>query len=379
MISKEEYLVLYKKFLDGECTSEELDALEQFKDELEFVDVSEFEDLDKNQIRKRILRHLKISRGVHVTSKYLWLKVAAILCIALTAALLISEFLSNDRSQIAKFKTQKTETILPGSDKAFLTTANGSTIVLTDAENGEIGVESGIKITKTKQGILIYSDLKQSTANKAEAINTLTIPKGGQYQLVLSDGTKVWLNSASVLRFPVSFTSSQRKVELSGEAYFEVSKNKHKPFIVHTNRTDVHVLGTHFNVNAYTDDQSVTTTLLEGSVKLVKSNSVAMLKPGQQGVILEGKSSIDVKYADLEQVMAWKNGFFVFKNTDIKTIMKQAERWYDIEVEYQTNLEDKEFGGKISRYKNIEELLKNLELTGTVHFKVQGRRVIVMK
>ncbi|MBC7915351.1 MAG: FecR family protein, partial [Pyrinomonadaceae bacterium] len=254
-----------------------------------------------------------------------------------------------------------------------------STIVLTDAENGEIGVESGIKITKTKQGILIYSDLKQSTSNKTEAINTLTIPKGGQYQLVLSDGTKVWLNSASVLRFPVTFTGSQRRVELTGEGYFEVAKNKQQPFIVSANGAMVQVLGTHFNVSAYSDDESVNTTLIEGSVRLLKEKNAVILMPGQIGITTSANQKIMVEKANLEHTMAWKNGYFLFYDLDLKTIMKQAARWYDIDVEYKGSMGSEQYSGKISKYKDISELLENLKLTGTVNFTIEGRRVIVMR
>ncbi|MDB5010807.1 MAG: anti-FecI sigma factor, FecR, partial [Mucilaginibacter sp.] len=171
----------------------------------------------------------------------------------------------------------------------------------------------------------------------------------------------------------------ERKIELTGEAYFEVAKNKEKPFKVKFNDQEVEVLGTHFDIKAYSDDPDTKTTLLEGSVKISRNNIKQILAPGQQAVSDASSKGFNIQKANIQEVMAWKNGYFMFNSLSIQSIMKQASRWYDVDVVYQGNMTDKEYGGRISKYKNISELLKNLELTGTIHFKIEGRRVTVMQ
>jgi len=388
MISnKEEFVLLYNKFQLGQCTPEEIELLNSYQDELNLLDDSwDNAAEDKQMVHDRIWQKLNQSRNLPTkkAKKYPWLKIAAMLLVTLSAGVGIIKYRQNKVEQVvAKApESNKQPLILPGGNKAFLTMADGSTIALTDARNGRLATQAGLQVSKAKDGMLIYHFAKENTGDVADnesAFNTITTPRGGQYQVVLADGTKVWLNAASSLRFPVAFTGKTRNVELTGEGYFEVAKNKVKPFIVKANGTDVEVLGTHFDISAYSDDKTVTTTLLEGSVRLVKADVTTMLVPGQQGISLNGGREINVQRADIEQTMAWKSGFFMFKNTYIRDIMKQASRWYDVEVDFQDNLKDKEYGGKISKYKDISELLRNLELTGTIHFKVEGRRVTVMQ
>ncbi len=383
MISREEYLSLYEKNLSGLCSPEEIELLNNYQDEVTFAD-SGWEDhkVSKHEVQARIWQRLNESRNVaakpekNKRANFIVLKIAAVLLLSIAVSLIFFNKRSNkNSSSVARAKHQN---IHSGGDKAILTMANGSTITLTDAKNGKLFTQNGIQISKAKDGMLEYRFNSDKRSISNTGYNTITTPRGGQYQIVLSDGTKVWLNAASSLRFPVTFTGNFRKVELTGEAYFEVAKNKTKPFILKANGTDVQVLGTHFNISAYTDDNAVTTTLLEGSVRLVKAETIAMLKPGEQGTSLNNQTNIKVEKADIEQVMAWKNGYFLFDNTNIHTIMKQAARWYDVDVEYQGSV-NKYFGGKISKYKDIDELLKNLELTGTIHFKIAGRRVTVIQ
>lgn len=218
-----------------------------------------------------------------------------------------------------------------------------------------------------------------TTATTTPEFNTITTPRGGQYQVVLEDGTRVWLNAASSIRFPQAFIGVTREVELTGEAYFEVAKNKAKPFIVQANGTKVQVFGTHFNINAYGDNSNVTTTLLEGSVRMSSGSSAVMLAPGQQGDAVNG-ATIKVSPADIQQTMAWKNGLFIFHDLNITEVMKQVGRWYDVDVEYRDDeVKKNEFGGTISKYKNITELLDVMVLTRSIHYKIEGRRVIIMK
>jgi ferric-dicitrate binding protein FerR (iron transport regulator) len=264
--------------------------------------------------------------------------------------------------------------IAPGGNKAILTLADGKNIVLDTASNGTLAQQGGIKVIKTGAQ-LNYS----SGINPAEVLyNTVTTPKGGQYQLTLSDGSRVWLNAASSLHFPTAFSGKERKVELTGEGYFEVAKNKEKPFIVTANNTSIEVLGTHFNVNAYSDENSIKTTLLEGSVKVSKGNAGTLIVPGEQARVNNFSGDITVKKdVDLDETVAWKNGKFVFQSEDIKSIMRQLERWYDVNVVYSKNVTDEEFIGSISRQVNISEILEMLEKAGSVYFEIKGRTIIV--
>lgn len=326
-----------------------------------------------------------------------WVQVAAILILAagLSAGYIFRNS-DTDRTQALTGKTGLPAVgaadILPASSQAILTTANGSRIVLNELDSGTITTQAGVKVCKTKDGKVVYqfgTQVKNTQTDEAApadkhrnetATNTITTPRGGQYQLILVDGTKVWLNAASSLVFPVNFQGSSRTVTLTGEAYFEVAKSKTRPFIVHTGDIDIQVLGTHFNVNAYQNNKGVVTTLLEGSVRLHKGNVRRVLKPGQKGTTLFGQSDISVQRADLNQVMGWKNGNFIFdESMSIADIMKEVSRWYDVDVEIKGDLTSKRFGGTVSRYKDIHELLNNMELTHAIHYKIQGKKVIIMK
>jgi ferric-dicitrate binding protein FerR (iron transport regulator) len=193
---------------------------------------------------------------------------------------------------------------------------------------------------------------------------------------VLADGTKVWLNAASSLRFPAAFAGKERIVELNGEGYFEVAKNASMPFHVRVHDMDVQVLGTHFNINAYTDETAMRTTLLEGSVQVSQGEQTQLLTPGQQAAASQNGQIQLADGVDVEEVMAWKNGMFQFQGADLETILRQAARWYDIDVEYKQRISDR-FSGQISKNVNLSQLLKILELTGKVHFEIEGRKIIV--
>lgn len=268
----------------------------------------------------------------------------------------------------------------PGSTKATLTLANGQKITLDDAKKGKLADQLGISVSKTENGQLIYTVAGKSGLSDEISYNTLETPAGGQYQLILPDGTKIWLNAGSSLKYPASFASlKERRVTLKGEAYFEVSHHKDLPFRVQTPKQTVEVLGTHFNVNAYTDEPDTKTTLLEGSVKVLPENKaqVMMLKPGQQAQVGADNEVISI---DTESVTAWKNGDFILKDEDFQATMRKIARWYDVEIVYDESApKDIELGGWVSRSKHISAVLKIIESTGKVHFKVQGRRVTVTK
>lgn len=263
----------------------------------------------------------------------------------------------------------------PGGNKAILTLANGRSITLADAQNGVVGLQSGTQVVKLDSGYLAYQPGKAVGDGEAE-YNTLTIPRGGQFRVMLPDSTVVWLNAASTLKYPVVFTAKQRTVELSGEAYFEVKAAPDAPFRVKTKGMEVAVLGTHFNVNAYGDNNFFYVTLLEGAVKVQGKDEPVVLSPGQQANV-DGAGSIQIKQADTAQVMAWKNGFFEFKGADVNAVFSQLTRWYNITVRYEGDLSSRRFVGKIPRTYNLDEVLTVLQ-ESDIHFRIEGDKVIVL-
>jgi transmembrane sensor len=271
----------------------------------------------------------------------------------------------------------------PGGNKAVLTLADGSKIILDGTKHGKIARQQSISIENIKSGEIVYNAeeaiKKQDKPVEVNltAYNTIETPRGGQYEVVLPDGTKVWLNAASSLKYPVLFAGNDRRVDLTGEAYFEVAKNAAKPFIVKTRGQSVEVLGTHFNINSYTDEDAVKTTLLEGSVKVHGNAGGQMVKlvPGQQAVNVTGNLSV-LRDADTDEATAWKNGKFVFRDVELKTIMRQLSRWYDVDVVYQGQVVAKHYRGRISRNVPVSQLLEILNTSG-LNFTINGREIIV--
>ncbi len=268
--------------------------------------------------------------------------------------------------------------VLPGGNKAVLTLANGKKIILDNANTGVLAKQGSTDIDKTKDGQIIYKAFNHGQNDQNITLNTVSTPRGGQYQVVLSDGSKVWLNAASSLRFPAVFKGKTREVEITGEAYFEVAKNAAMPFLVKTGRSVVEVLGTHFNIMAYNNESFIKTTLLEGSVKVRSGNSIHFLKPGQQALLnAQGQTQI-IEDVDVDDETAWKNGLFQFKDAGIETVMRQAERWYNVTISYEGKIPVKQFTGRISRDVKVSELLNMLKYFG-VNFRIDGKNITVMK
>lgn len=264
--------------------------------------------------------------------------------------------------------------IKPGTDKALLTLADGTVITLTDRDSSmALGADNAV--IRIRKGQLTYKGMAGQHKQGGTAYHTLTTPRGGQYRIELPDGTNVWLNASSTLRFPEQFDSDTRMVKLEGEGYFEVAKNKAKPFIVAVNNTEVKVLGTHFNIMGYADEPSTNTTLIEGAVQITSGKNKVLLKPGDQARVSDG---IQVAKLDTEPYVAWKNGDFNFEHERIESIMRKLSRWYNIEVKYQGKITNEGFVGKLPRSKNLADVLDILETTGLVHFKVEERSVTVM-
>jgi ferric-dicitrate binding protein FerR (iron transport regulator) len=269
--------------------------------------------------------------------------------------------------------------IAPGSNKAMLILGDGTSIELAAAKPGDIARQGDYKIIKLDSSVLSYhrSNPASATGDGKIVYNTISTPRGGQYQVILPDGTHVWLNSASSLKFPTTFTGKSRQVALSGEAYFEVTKNKSIPFIASVGNMQVNVLGTHFNIMAYTDEAAIKTTLLEGSVKLVNGKNSALIKPGEQGSLGKETDGFRVSTANIDEVMAWKEGKLRFDEMDIHAIMRQIARWYDVEITYAGDLSGINLSGAIPRKEYASELLKALEMTQRVQFDMQGNKIIV--
>lgn len=277
-----------------------------------------------------------------------------------------------------------TKDITSGKDGATLTLANGRQIIIKHALVGNIASEAGVKISKTADGQLVYEIAGNDVS--PVAYNTLSTTRGQQTQLHLPDGTLVYLNAASSLRYPTSFAKSTiREVSLTGEGYFEVAaayrsfngRRIKQSFVVKSQRQQVEVLGTHFNINSYGDDRTIRTTLIEGLVRVSSGNQTQVLKPGQQGVLSEAE--LKVEPADIQTAVAWKNNEFMFESEPIQNIMKLVERWYDVEIVYEGAVPDYKFNGAVSRFGNVSKVLQILESTKKVHFKIEGRRITVSK
>ena len=305
----------------------------------------------------------------------LWLRISAAAA-AIFIIVSIGLVLQNQNQNV---KNVFHNDIPAGMNSATLTLDNGKKIILSNANSGQLASESGILITKSADGEVIYS-IKNQTENAANKSHTLSTVNGQTYRLQLPDQSKVWLNAASSIKFPASFAGiKNRKVELTGEAYFEISKDKEHPFIVKTTQQEVQVLGTHFNINSYEDKHNTSTTLLEGSVKITNEHKKQqLLKPGETALV-NNKENILVSPADIKSAMAWKNGDFRFNEERIDEIMLKISRWYDIEVTYHGPISKEKFSGKISRNKNISEVLNMLSYSNAVKFIVEGRRVTVMQ
>ncbi|MFN0292567.1 FecR family protein [Pedobacter helvus] len=262
--------------------------------------------------------------------------------------------------------------VLPGGDKATLTLADGSQIALSQNSTGQVATQGDIAIHRDAKGQIVYM-VKGNEQDDSEQINILSTPAGGKFSVVLSDGSKVWLNASSSIRFPAAFSKQSRRVEVKGEAYFEIEKDAARPFYVNNGSSEIKVLGTHFNVMAYPDEYRSELTLLEGSVQFTKNGHSELLKPGKQILFTENDSETKQVNANIEEVMAWKNDLFVFNNTNIDEVMKELVRWYDVKVKFEGEKPDISFTGVIPRNANVSKVLKALELTGDVVFGIENK------
>jgi len=329
---------------------------------------------------------------------------AIILLVAGAAYFFLARPSKAEMAKTGELRKGSGDDILPGANKAVLTLGNGSTIILDSAHTGNLAMQGGAAVVKVDSGQLVYHAGKGNTTDIV--YNTLTTPKGGQFELVLPDGTKLWLNAASSVTYPTAFTGDERKVLVTGEAYFEVHKNVSQPFKVFINgKEEIEVLGTTFNVNGYADERDIKTTLLEGSVRVTEAEAQVtgiahvgvntnmsklsvVLKPGQQAQLVVGENTNngggdgDMKIKLLtnqaqDQIVAWKNGLFNFTGADLETVMRQLARWYDVEVVYERDIPKMKFVGEMQRELNLLDVLDVLKRTD-VHFRIEGRKIIVL-
>lgn len=287
-----------------------------------------------------------------------------------------SAYLSLQKKKEHVFATD----VAPGKNKAILTLANGKKISLSDAMNGDVAKEAGFSITKTADGHLVYNVAAAENVNDSR-LNTISTPNGGEWQIQLPDGSTVWLNAASSIQYSLNIgTAKQRVVKLDGEAYFEVAKNAAHPFIVETDKQAVEVLGTHFNINSYKDEKVTKTTLLEGSVRVSHNttNESEVLKPGEQSLV--SVSGIAIKEVNVDEAIAWKNGYFMFNNERQESILRKVARWYNVEIEYaDPAAKNVMYYGTVSRFEKISKVLTKFEQTGEVRFDIKDNKLIVYK
>jgi ferric-dicitrate binding protein FerR (iron transport regulator) len=303
------------------------------------------------------------------------IKIAASILILVSVCLIF--YTRTTPKYVATVHQTPKSQIRPGSNKAVLTLANGAKIVLNNMGNGHLAVQNSTQIIKLNNGSIAYTTEKEPLNAKKVLYNTMSTPRGGKYEIVLADGTRVTLDAASSITYPVAFYGKERQVTVTGQAYFQVVHNASQPFSVVVKGQVIQDIGTAFNVNAYDDDPSVKITLQQGAVAVSNKLKTVSLKPGEQAEVKDGEQNISVKSVDVNEAIAWKNGWFILHNESIKDVMKQAARWYDVDIDYEGNIMPRKFGGTISKYKDISELLENLKIAGNIKYKIEGRRVIL--
>ncbi|MNK06652.1 fec operon regulator FecR [compost metagenome] len=378
-MDKEEIKQLIARYHAGKCDPEEIAFIEswynQWNDKLPFGLSSLELGTDLLLIKQNVL-----SSKPNPSTPSLWshfIKIAAaIAIITLGTWLYLSYTPLSNQSDLQ----HATANIAPGKNTATLMLANGKTINLSATKTGLV-IKSNSLTYNDGSAMLNAEELRNNNVYQKNALLIASTPLGGTYQVTLPDGTKVWLNAATTLKFPATFSGlANRKIELIGEAYFEVSKNKNQPFIVNANHMALTVLGTHFNVNAYADDTGPAATLLEGSIKVYPSNQVqhsALLKPGQQANLIG--NIISVHPVDVNQAIAWKEGKFSFYREEVGSIMKKISRWYNVSVFYKDGADKIKFTGTISRYEKIYRVIEMLQSTGELKFKVADRNIYISK
>ena len=373
---------ILQKYLDGQCTPSEAKLVESWLDHEASSGIGKAENTEKmlrsrDNIREQLIQTI---RAKQPNTRQMWTRLSIAACF-LAFVVFGAVLLRNEKEEGEYLVVNKVveEVVTPGSQSAILTLSDGSTIRLDDIGEGVLEHNDGVKISQSADGQLAY-EVDNSQSVQKTRINKISIPFGGFYKVILQDGTKVSLNSGSTLVYPTQFTGDTRSVELQGEAYFEVASNKKRPFIVKARDTDIRVTGTSFNLEAYTEEKAIVTTLLEGEVYVSKEQTKVHLHPGEQSTSVYGASQITKKaVVDAEASIGWTMGYFIFEDQEIESILREVARWYDVDIYIQkSEAIGKKIGGTFARTKSIEELLHYFKKLHVLEFKKEGRRVTVM-
>ncbi|NII83251.1 MULTISPECIES: FecR family protein [unclassified Pedobacter] len=375
---------LIQHYLDGTASAKEVYLVDSFVEQQLLENIWNADEaqkaafgeklkarIDAQRLKGEDNRQNQVVRPKTITRR-LWIIAAsaAVLALCLMGSLFAIKNRTEDRSE------RYANDVAPGGNRAILTLADGRKIDLSDSKTGELAITKGLNVKKAADGLLIFSVIDNGGAKEEGRNNTVTTPSGGQYQVKLPDGTLVWLNAETKFTFPSHFSEKNRRVELDGEAYFEVSKDKNHPFIVKSKKQEVEVLGTHFNINSYENSLGTKTTLLEGSVKVKGTRGEKIIAPGEQSVLYG--NTIEVNAVDPTFAIDWKNGEFRFKNEPLPSIMQKLSRWYSVQFVMNVHSEQMpSFSGSVSRFDNISEVLKMLEETGNIKFYINGKVITV--
>lgn len=362
----EDFKKLLHRYNAGKCTEAEKTLLESWYSQFEFQKLPE---LTNDQLAEILSIQTALPQR-KIKSLIPWISSAAAV---LLLCLSIGSYFLWHKHRLPQGVEKYTYNVPPGSDKAILTLANGKKVVLSANQVGKLAEQGGVAVDRTADGKVLYTASEKQDPTVAMLYNTLSTPRGGQYSLVLADGTKVWLNAASSIKYPVAFNGDERKVEITGEAYFEVEHNAAKPFRIIAGNQVIEDLGTQFNVNSYVDEPITKVTLIAGSVKVSGNKENIILKPGQQSQFPNQSTNQSIRItdnADVAEVLAWKNGLFKFHKASLQTVMRQLSRWYNVNVNYEGKIPDVEFSGEITRNVNMSEVLDILSYL-KVHFKMK--------
>ena|SRR5690606_26707373 len=373
-MTEKEIHVLLEKYITGECSQQEKDFLERwYASELQ-KKIFETDESDLRTVKDELWERI-VDKRPEITKRRIawrvWAGVAAVLLIGFFV--IYHETQRTDKTPGEKIVT-RTQNVLPGGNKAVLTTGDGKQIILTDEADGVIEQGDGFIIRKQEDGLVSF-EITDQKKHATHVNNTIETPKGGIYQVILPDGSKAWLNSASSISFPSNFSNEERSVSIKGEVYFEVRRDVSRPFRVEASQQRIEVLGTKFNINAYADEPYVRTSLLEGSVSVRGAEREHVLKPGFE--MITNKNGKDrIAKADIEAIMAWKEGVFQFDRVELSALMRQLARWYDVEVIYTGAYPKDEFVGKIKRNEDIRKILNVLRY-GNIDVSLEGRKLMV--
>lgn len=366
-----------KTLLDQEAYALELDRIfqESFRESEEAA--VNWSDNDRQVFVNKLMDKARSKENASPVRRMHWLKYAAAVILVAGLGTIAFIFTKQEKEQPAVAETEQSsekQEIAPGGEKAVLKLADGTIIHLDNAAKGQVAEQGGVEVVKLASGQIAYR-VKQ-LKNKEVMWNTMSTPRGGQYQLILPDGTHVWLNAASSITYPTAFTGNKREIKIKGEVFLEVAKNKQKPFFVNINdKSSIRVLGTSFNINSYDNEENITTTLVEGSIQINKN---IVLKPGQQAVQLKAADDIVVSEADVEKALAWKNGWFNFNGASLYDVMRQLERWYDIDVKYEGEIPQVTFKGKMDKGVTLTGMLNIFSaLNYKFKTKLEGRTLLV--